>query len=45
MDTSKTRNFALIGHATHGKTTVGEVVLHQAGDVNKGTSILNTLPE
>ena len=51
MDTSKTRNFALIGHAADGKTTLGEAVLHQAGatsaagDVTQGTSVLNTLPE
>ena len=51
MDTSKTRNFALTGHAASGKTTLGEAVLHQAGatgaagDVNKGTSILSNLPE
>ena len=46
-----TRNFALIGHAGDGKTSLGEAVLvaagvvPQAGDVNKGTSVLNTFPE
>ena len=45
------RNFALIGHAGDGKTTLGEAVLQaagaipQAGDVKEGTSVLNHLPE
>ena len=46
-----TRNFALIGHAGDGKTSLGEAllvkagVLPQAGDVRQGESALTTLPE
>ena len=46
-----TRNFALIGHAGDGKTTLGDAVLATAGaipaagDVKDGTSVLNHLPE
>src|SRR5271167_2654670 len=46
-----TRNFALIGHAGDGKTSLGEALLHRAGatkelgSVDKGTSVLSPLPE
>lgn len=46
-----TRNFALIGHAGDGKTSVGEALLHRAGatpslgSVDRGTSVLSPLPE
>jgi elongation factor G len=46
-----TRNFALIGHAGDGKTSLGEALLHAAGataslgSVSAGTSGLNYLPE
>ncbi len=46
-----TRNFALIGHAGDGKTSLGEALLVKAGarpqigDVSKGESALTTLPE
>lgn len=46
-----TRNFALIGHAGDGKTSVGDALLHAAGEVaalgrvDDGTSVLNYLPE
>ena len=40
MDSPTTRIFSRIEHAADGKTTWRE-----AGDVNRGTSILNTLPE
>ena len=46
-----TRNFALIGHAGDGKTSLGEGLLHRAGatkdlgSVDKGTSVLSPLPE
>jgi elongation factor G len=46
-----TRNFALIGHAGDGKTSLGEAILFAAGatrslgSVNAGTSSLNHLPE
>ncbi len=46
-----TRNFALIGHAGDGKTSLGEAllvkagVLPHAGDVRQGESALTTLPE
>ena len=48
---SDTRNFALIGHAGDGKTSLGEALLHRAGAtthlgrVDDGTSFLNYLPE
>ncbi|MCA9512984.1 MAG: elongation factor G [Myxococcales bacterium] len=51
MEPTTTRNFALIGHASDGKTTLGEALLHRAGatpkpgSVDQGTSVLNTLPE
>ncbi len=47
----KTRNFALIGHAGDGKTSLGESILHRAGvvhtlgAVDSGSSVLNYLPE
>ncbi|MBW2713539.1 MAG: elongation factor G [Deltaproteobacteria bacterium] len=47
----KTRNFALIGHAGDGKTSLGEALLHKAGvvhslgAVDQGSSVLNCLPE
>jgi elongation factor G len=50
-DVADIRNFALIGHAHDGKTTVGEALLHAAGathdlgKVDDGTSHLDTLPE
>jgi elongation factor G len=46
-----TRNFALIGHAGDGKTSLGEAILFAAGatqslgSVSAGTSSLNHLPE
>jgi elongation factor G len=46
-----TRNFALIGHAGDGKTSLGEAILfaagatHSLGSVTAGTSSLNHLPE
>jgi len=46
-----TRNFALIGHAGDGKTSLGEALLHTAnatatlGRVDDGSSCLNHLPE
>ncbi len=48
---SETYNFALIGHAADGKTSLGEAILHAAGArntlgrVTDGTSCLNHLPE
>ena len=46
-----TRNFALIGHSAEGKTSLGEAILHAAGEkntlgkVDDGSSSLDTLPE
>ncbi len=46
-----TRNFALVGHSADGKTSLGEALLHVAGEkptlgsVEEGTSSLNFLPE
>jgi len=46
-----TRNFALIGHAGDGKTSLGEAILFAAGatralgNVSDGSSVLNFLPE
>lgn len=46
-----TRNFALIGHAGDGKTSLGEALLHRAGataalgSVDRGTSVLSSMPE
>ena len=46
-----TRNFALIGHSGDGKTSLGEAILHAAGEkntlgkVDDGSSSLDTLPE
>jgi len=46
-----TRNFALIGHAGDGKTSLGEALLHRAGatatlgSVDRGTSVLSPMPE
>ncbi len=51
VDCQNTRNFALIGHAGDGKTSLGEAILHAAGAtselgrVDDGTSTLNYLPE
>ena len=51
VESRDTRNFALIGHAGDGKTSLGEAILHAAGathelgKVDDGTSVLNTLPE
>ena len=51
VDVVHTRNFALIGHAGDGKTSLGEALLHKAGAVHElgsvdaGTSVLNYLPE
>jgi elongation factor G len=48
---SDTRNFALVGHSGDGKTSLGEALLHVAGEkntlgkVDDGTSSLNFLPE
>ncbi|MBS1106396.1 MAG: Elongation factor Tu binding domain, partial [Deltaproteobacteria bacterium] len=46
-----TRNFALVGHSTDGKTSLGEAILWKAGaiaalgNVTAGTAALTTLPE
>ncbi|MCS5637985.1 MAG: elongation factor G [Myxococcota bacterium] len=46
-----TRNFAIVGHSGDGKTSLGEAILHKAGEtpnlgkVEDGTSVLNFLPE
>ena len=51
MKPTDTHNFALVGHAGDGKTSVGEALLHAArathtlGSVTEGTSVLNHLPE
>jgi elongation factor G len=51
IETPMTRNFALIGHAGDGKTSLGDALLHRAGatpalgKVDDGSSSLNTLPE
>lgn len=51
VDVRHTRNFALIGHAGDGKTSLGESILHRAGataslgHVDDGSSVLNYLPE
>ena len=45
-----TRNFAIVGHAGDGKTSLGEALLHGAGatqtlgSVTEGSSVLNHLP-
>jgi len=50
-DVEHTRNFALIGHAGDGKTSLGEALLfragatHELGRVDDHTSVLNHLPE
>lgn len=50
-DAAHTRNFALIGHAGDGKTSLGEALLHAAGAVTElgsvdgGTSHLDVAPE
>ncbi|MBM4384062.1 MAG: elongation factor G [Deltaproteobacteria bacterium] len=50
-DAAHTRNFALIGHAGDGKTTLGEALLHTTGavkdlgSVDGGTSHLDSTPE
>ncbi|MCU0671099.1 MAG: GTP-binding protein, partial [Myxococcota bacterium] len=46
-----TRNFALVGHAADGKTSLGEALLWKAGaipalgNVSAGAGALTTLPE
>ncbi len=51
VEVSRTRNFALIGHAGDGKTSLGDSILHRAGavstlgNVEEGSSVLNYLPE
>ena len=51
VEVSETRNFALIGHAGDGKTSLGDSILHRAGAVSEqgkvdaGSSVLNYLPE
>ncbi len=51
VDVRHTRNFALIGHAHDGKTSVGEALLHEAGAtpslgrVDDGSSVLDFQPE
>ena len=51
VEIQNTRNFALIGHAGDGKTSLGDAILHAAGaiedpgKVDAGTSVLNYLPE
>jgi elongation factor G len=48
---SDTHNYAVIGHAHDGKTSLGEAILHAAGathalgSVVAGTTVLNHLPE
>jgi elongation factor G len=48
---SDTYNFAVVGHSAHGKTSLGEAILHAAGitdvlgKVTDGSSTLNFLPE
>ena len=48
---SDTHNYAIVGHAHDGKTSLGEAILHAAGathalgSVAAGTSVLNQLPE
>ena len=51
MNVEDTRNFAIVGHAGDGKTSLGEALLHGAGAthtlgvVTEGSSVLNHLPE
>ncbi len=51
VETHKTRNFALIGHAGDGKTSLAEAFLHAAGatsalgKVDDGSSVLDHTPE
>jgi elongation factor G len=51
VDAAHTRNFALIGHAGDGKTSLGEALLHttgavkELGSVDGGTSHLDVGPE
>jgi elongation factor G len=51
VDVGNTRNFALIGHAADGKTSLGEALIFRAGAspthgrVDDGSSHLNYLPE
>lgn len=51
VDVRHTRNFALIGHAHDGKTSLGEALLHEAGAtsslgrVDEGSSVLDFQPE
>ncbi len=51
VQVTHTRNFAIIGHAGDGKTSLGEAILHRAGAtarlgrVDDGSSVLNYLPE
>jgi len=48
---SDTHNYAIVGHAHDGKTSLGEAILHAAGathslgSVASGTTVLNLLPE
>jgi elongation factor G len=48
---SDTHNYAIVGHAHDGKTSLGEAILHAAGathtlgSVAAGTTVLNHLPE
>jgi elongation factor G len=48
---SDTHNYAIVGHAHDGKTSLGEAILHVAGathtlgSVAAGTTVLNPLPE
>ena len=48
---SDTHNYALVGHAADGKTSLGEAILHGAGatqelgSVDAGSSVLNHTPE
>ena len=48
---SDTHNYALVGHAGDGKTSLGEAILHavgathELGSVEAGTSVLNHTPE
>src|SRR5206468_4796180 len=48
---SDTHNYAIVGHAHDGKTSLGEAILHSSGathalgSVAAGTSVLNILPE